>query len=111
MYLILQTQILHAVTNAITNEVPLGNVQKGIGAFTPPGIDDLQSSWCVSTIQPVTPSAATPFNMTGYDDAGQYGVRPDYLYRTKNQFHLLIKQSKQEKMHIVIYLKKQILKH
>jgi hypothetical protein len=67
-----------AVTNAITNEVPLGNVQKGIGAFTPPGIDDLSQVGVYQPIQSVTPSAATPFNMTGYDDAGQYGVRPDY---------------------------------
>jgi hypothetical protein len=68
-----------AITNAITNEVPLGNVQKGIGAFNaPPGIDDLSQVGVYQPIQSVTPSATTPFNMTGYDDAGQYGVRPDY---------------------------------
>jgi hypothetical protein len=68
-----------AVTNAITNEVPLGNVQKGIGAFnTPPGIDDLRQVGVYQPIQSVSPSVSTPFNMTGYDDAGQYGVRPDY---------------------------------
>jgi len=67
-----------AVTNAVANEVPLGGVQKGIGAFTPPGIDDLSQVGVYQPIQSVTPSAATPFNMTGYDDAGQYGVRPDY---------------------------------
>jgi hypothetical protein len=72
------TETANAVTNAITNEVPLGNVQKGIGAFTPPGIDDLSQVGVYQPIQSVTPSAATPFNMTGYDDAGQYGVRPDY---------------------------------
>jgi hypothetical protein len=72
------TETANAVTNAITNEVPLGNVQKGIGAFTPPGIDDLSQVGVYQPIQSVTPSATTPFNMTGYDDAGQYGVRPDY---------------------------------
>ena len=66
------------ITNAITNEVPLGNVQKGIGAFNPSGIDDLSQVGVYQPIQSVTPSAATPFNMTGYDDAGQYGVKPDY---------------------------------
>jgi hypothetical protein len=67
------TETANAVTNAITNEVPLGNVQKGIGTFTPPGIDDLNQ---VGVYQPI--QSVTPFNMTGYDDAGQYGVRPDY---------------------------------
>jgi hypothetical protein len=66
------------ITDAVTNQVPLGNVQKGIGAFTPPGIDDLSQVGVYQPIQSVTPSATTPFNMTGYDDAGQYGVRPDY---------------------------------
>jgi len=72
------TETANAVTNAITNEVPLGNVQKGIGAFTPPGIDDLSQVGVYQPIQSITPSATTPFNMTGYDDAGQYGERPDY---------------------------------
>jgi hypothetical protein len=67
------------VTDAVTNQVPLGNVQKGIGAFdTPPGIDDLRQVGVYQPIQSVSPSVSTPFNMTGYDDAGQYGVRPDY---------------------------------
>jgi hypothetical protein len=72
------TETANAVTNTIANEVPLGNVQKGIGAFNPSGIDDLSQVGVYQPIQSVTPSAATPFNMTGYDDAGQYGVRPDY---------------------------------
>jgi hypothetical protein len=72
------TETANAVTNTIANEVPLGNVQKGIGAFNPSGIDDLSQVGVYQPIQSVTPSAATPFNMTGYDDAGQYGVKPDY---------------------------------
>jgi hypothetical protein len=72
------TETANAVTNTIANEVPLGNVQKGIGAFNPSGIDDLSQVGVYQPIQSVTPSAATPFNMTGYDDAGQYGARPDY---------------------------------
>jgi hypothetical protein len=78
------TETANAVTNTIANEVPLGNVQKGIGAFTPPGIDDLSQVGVYQPPQPITTSAATPFNMTGYDDAGQYGVRPDY-YTGKEQ--------------------------
>ena len=69
------------VTDAITNQVPLGNVQKGIGAYNPElasfGKDAVSGQF--TQIQPITtPAATTPFNMTGYDDAGQYGVRPDY---------------------------------
>jgi hypothetical protein len=72
------TETANAVTNAITNEVPLGNVQKGIGAFTPPGIDDLSQVGVYQPIQPITTSATTPLNMTGYNDAGQYGQSVNY---------------------------------
>jgi len=88
------TETANAVTNAITNEVPLGNVQKGIGAFdTPPGIDDLRQVGVYQPPQPITTSVATPFNMTGYDDAGQYGVRPDYY--TGKQPASFLDQAKQ----------------
>ena len=82
------------VTDAVTNQVPLGNVQKGIGAFdTPPGIDDLRQVGVYQPPQPITTSVATPFNMTGYDDAGQYGVRPDYY--TGKQPASFLDQAKQ----------------
>jgi hypothetical protein len=73
------TETANAVTNAITNEVPLGNVQQGIKAFaTPPGIDDLSQVGVYQPIQSITPSVSPSINMTGYDDLGQVGIRPDY---------------------------------
>jgi hypothetical protein len=51
-------------TNAAANEIPLGGVQKGIGAFnTPPGIDDLSQVGVYQPTPPITTSAATPFNL------------------------------------------------
>jgi len=59
------TETANAVTNAITNEVPLGNVQKGIGAFdTPPGIDDLRQVGVYQPPQPITTSTNLPVGMT-----------------------------------------------
>jgi hypothetical protein len=89
------------ITDAVTNQVPLGNIQQGIGAYNPElasfGADAVAGKFqplqTLSTAAPTNyfspmesqyagpgqfSAPATPFNMTGYDDAGQYGVRPDY---------------------------------
>jgi len=54
-----------AITNAVTNQVPLGNVQQGIGAYNPElasfGPDAVAGRF--QQIQPITTSATTPFNM------------------------------------------------